>query len=89
VRCLVCQVSWPDARGSVCPQCGYDHAAAGAKQPLALEKARASFRDQTSAFAPETRVRRWDKLRPWVGVLLGFLLFVLWMRACSSGGFRF
>ena len=89
MKCLVCSITWADAQGSRCPQCGYDHAAAGAKELPALNAARAAFRDQTTAHAPETRVKPWDRWMPWAAVALGFLIFVIWLRACSTRGFLF
>lgn len=88
MRCLICTVTWADAQGAVCPQCGYDQAAPDARSPQALNRARAAFRDKTTAYAPDSRVSLWDKWRPWAAVLLGFVIFVFWLRACSSGGFR-
>lgn len=88
MKCLVCQVSWPEAGAATCPHCGFDHGRADAKNPVAVERARAAFRDKTMAFSPESRVTRRDRLQPWLAVLLGFVIFVFWLRACSSGGFR-
>lgn len=87
MKCLVCQASSGDA-SSTCPQCGYDLLAPGARDPRNVHAARSAFRDKTTAYAPQARVRRWDRVQPWLAVALGFLIFVLWMRACSSGGFR-
>jgi hypothetical protein len=86
---LVCQASWDDSAQTHCPQCGYDSAAGDARDPVRIQAARNAFRDRTSAYAPETRVTAADKRRPWLAVALGFLIFVVWLRACSSGGFRF
>lgn len=88
MKCLVCQITWPEASSATCPQCGFDHGGADARNPVALERARAAFRDKTSAFAPDSRVSRRDRIQPWLAVLLGFVLFVVWLRACSSGGFQ-
>ncbi|HMI92362.1 MAG TPA: hypothetical protein VK509_13395 [Polyangiales bacterium] len=87
MKCLVCSITWADQQGSACPQCGYDHAAPSAKELPALNAARAAFRDKTSAHAPETRVTRRDRWQPWLAALLGFAIFVLWLRACRTGGF--
>jgi len=87
MKCLVCSITWPDRGGPKCPQCGYDHAAPDAKSAPALNAARASFRDQTTAHAPDSRVSTWDRWRPWAAVALGFALFVLWLRACHTHGF--
>jgi hypothetical protein len=87
MKCLVCHAS-SAAADAVCPQCGHDSAAPGAKDPRAISTARRAFRDRTLAYAPTSRVRPWDKIQPWLAVLLGFVIFVFWLRACSSGGFR-
>lgn len=87
MKCVVCAATWADGGSSRCPQCGYDMAAAGATDPAAIVRARDAFRHRTTAWAPGTRVGRWDVVRPWIGVGLGFLLFVVWLRACSTGGF--
>ncbi|HKU41977.1 MAG TPA: hypothetical protein VJR89_27655 [Polyangiales bacterium] len=89
MNCLVCSATWADGEhGSVCPHCNYDAAADGARDPARIQAARQAFRDRTTAFAPETRVKRWDRLQPWAALAIGFVIFVLWLRACSSGGFR-
>jgi hypothetical protein len=87
VKCLVCTVTWPDVDGARCPQCGYDHAGPEAKSHAALNAARAAFQDKTTAYAPDSRVTTWDRWRPWAAVAIGFLLFVLWLRACHTHGF--
>lgn len=87
MKCLVCSVTWDDARVSRCPQCDYDPAAPGARDPHALNAARAAFRDKTTAYAPDARVTSWDRWRPWAAVLLGFAIFVVWLRACNTHGF--
>ena len=86
MKCLVCAATWDERSGGHCPQCGYDMTASGANDPAAVARAREEFRHRTTAYAPQTRVGRWDVARPWIGVGLGFLLFVVWMRACSTGG---
>lgn len=87
MKCLVCSVSWADDQGSRCPQCGYDQSAPGAKELPALNAARAAFRDKTTAHAPDSRVKRRDRWQPWIAALLGFVIFVFWLRACRTGGF--
>jgi hypothetical protein len=86
VKCAVCHVTFSDEEAR-CPQCGYDARAPGAGDPRAILAARNAFREKTTAYAPGARVRRWDRIQPWVAVALGFAIFVFWMRACSSGGF--
>jgi hypothetical protein len=88
VNCVVCHATWPDEHGAVCPLCSYDAAAPDAKQPERIQAARRSFRDRTTAYAPGTRVKPRDKIQPWLALGLGFVIFVIWLRACSSGGFR-
>lgn len=87
MKCLVCTVTWPDSDGQRCPQCGYDHAAPEAKSHASLNAARAAFQEKTTAYAPDSRVTTWDRWRPWAAVAIGFLLFVLWLRACHTHGF--
>jgi hypothetical protein len=82
VTCLVCQASAPGA--GPCPQCGYDSAGPGAKDPARVLAAREEFRARTLAYAPQSRVRLRDKLLPWGGLLLGMLLLLFWLKACSS-----
>ena len=85
MKCSVCSVSWSEPSQS-CPQCHYDHGAPGAMESAAILRARAAFQDRTLAYNPDGRVTRKDKLLPWAGVLLGFVIFVFWLRACTSGG---
>lgn len=89
MKCLVCSATWGDAAQPRCPQCGYDASAPTATDPARLARARDAFRQHTTTYAPTTRVRRWDVVRPWVGLGLGFLLFVVWLRACATSGFLF
>lgn len=89
MKCHACHATWDDAQGARCPQCGFDMGAPDANAPHVAARARDAFRQRTTAFAPATRVGRWDVVRPWIGVGLGLLLFVFWLRACSSGGFLF
>ena len=88
MKCLVCLATWPDEGGALCPQCRYDHAAAGARDAAQVHAARRAFQEKTTAFAPDTRVTRWDKWRPWAAVGLAFVLFVFWLRACGSFGYH-
>jgi hypothetical protein len=88
MKCLVCSATWPDQQGASCPRCHHDHAAPHVRELPALNAARARFRDEITAYAPDKRVSLWDNWRPWAGVALGFFTFVMWLRACSTGGFR-
>jgi hypothetical protein len=88
VNCLVCQATWPDEDGNLCPQCKYDAAAPDAREPARLQAAKRAFRDRTTAYAPGSRVTARDRWQPWLALVLGFAIFILWLRACSSGGFR-
>ncbi len=45
-----------------------------------------SFKDKATAFAPDSCVTLFDKLKPWIGLGLGIMLFLFWLRACSTGG---
>jgi hypothetical protein len=80
MQCLVCHAS--TAEGTTCAQCGYDTAAAGARDPSRVLAAREAFKQRTTAFAPHTRVSSRDKLIPWLGLALGLVLFVVWVRTC-------
>lgn len=87
MKCPVCFTSW-GGESTVCVKCGFDQGAAGANDPAAILKHRDTHKDQTTAYAPESRVSTWDKLKPWVSLLLGFVIFIFWLRACSSMGWR-
>jgi hypothetical protein len=84
MNCLVCHASF--AQGSGCPQCGYDQSQPGASDAAAVLAAREAFKAKVSAYAPGSRVTAKDKLRPWLALGLGLLLFVFWVRTCASGG---
>jgi hypothetical protein len=86
MNCLVCSASVAD--GKVCPSCGYDSGAMGASDPNRILAAREEFKARVTAYAPETRVKSWDKLKPWISVVIGFVVFMLWLRACSTMGWR-
>ena len=88
MKCLVCSASWDESSGSVCVQCGTDMGRADARALARLNAARAAWRDHGTRFAPDSRVSAWDVVRPWVALVLGFFLFMLWLRACSTGGWR-
>ncbi len=88
MKCLVCQATRADDAGSVCPQCNYDVSAPEARDPARIQQARQAFRDKTTAYAPGSRVTARDRWQPWVALALGFAIFIVWLRACSSGGFR-
>jgi len=82
MKCLVCSASFPGS--AVCPNCQYDHAAADARDPKAVLSAREEFKARTLAYAPGTRVTSRDRLNPWLGLALGIVLFLFWLKACSS-----
>ena len=86
MKCLVCLATFPDASGTSCPQCGYDHAAADARDTAKVHAARAAFKDKTTAYAPDSRVTRWDRWRPLAAIVIALALFVFWLRACGSFG---
>lgn len=88
MRCPVCYVTWNEQAGTACPQCGYDAELGGTSDPATLLKLREAFKQKSTAFAPNSRVTPLDKAKPWLGLLLGFVLFVFWLRACSSMGWR-
>jgi methionyl-tRNA synthetase len=80
MECLVCHATTAD--GTVCAQCGYDSAALDAGEPARILSAREAFKQRSTAFAPQTRVKTRDKLVPWLALALGLGLFVLWARTC-------
>jgi uncharacterized membrane protein len=51
-----------------------------------LLAARQAFRDKTLTYAPETRVTTFDRSKPWLGLLLGILLFWVFLQMCASAG---
>jgi hypothetical protein len=81
MKCLVCFASFPGA--GTCPNCRYDNAAPDAKDPQVIVAARDEFKARSLAYAPDTRVTSRDRWKPWLGLALGALLFLLWLRACS------
>ncbi len=76
MQCLVCHAT---TNGEVCAQCGFD---GSTRDPARILAARAAFQQRTTAFAPDTRVTRRDKLLPWLGLLLGMALLVFWVHTC-------
>jgi hypothetical protein len=83
---MVCFATWEDKGFSVCPQCSYDAQRDGANEPHAILAARESFKHKTTAYAPDSRVSRFDKLKPWLALGVGMLIFLFWLRACATGG---
>jgi hypothetical protein len=83
MKCLVCGAT--SVSDGPCPQCGHV-AREGAPDMQEVLAAREVFKNKSTAFAPETRVSGMDKLRPWLGLGLGLLLFVFFVRTCASGG---
>jgi hypothetical protein len=82
MKCRVCFASFPGA--GTCPNCAYDNAAPDAQAPQRIVAARDEFRARTLAYAPQTRLSAKDRLGPWLGLALGLLLFLVWLRSCSS-----
>jgi hypothetical protein len=82
MKCLVCFASFPGA--GTCPNCAYDNSAPDAKAAQRIVAARDEFRARTLAYAPEKRLSAKDRLGPWLGLALGLLLFLVWLRSCSS-----
>jgi len=81
MECAVCKNPRTSA---VCPVCGFDAEGAESKDLRALEARRAAFR--AGALTQAVHISRRDRARPWMALGLGFLLFVVWMKACSSAG---
>jgi hypothetical protein len=84
MRCEVCLGSRPAEAGSICPQCGWDAAAPQARNTAAVLAAREAFKARTLAYAPDSRVSARDKAVPWLGVGLGFVLFMALLAACRA-----
>jgi len=89
MKCPVCFISWNDEKGPSCPQCRFDSTSPKAHDPQAILAARESFRQGASASEPDKRVTKLDILQPWFAVVLGFVIFCLWLRACSTHGRMF
>lgn len=91
MRCPVCSATWPDsegAKGATCPQCKYDVKQPGADDAEKILAAREKFAEATTAYDPEHRVTTWDRAKPWLSLILGFVIFIFWMRACSTMGWK-
>ena len=88
MKCLVCEATWDAAKGSTCPLCKYEMAAADAKDSNKILAHRERFKNSTTEYAPERRVLRWDKWTPYLGLAVGIILFIFWLRACSTMGWR-
>ena len=88
MKCLVCEATWDEAKGTTCPLCKYEMAAADAKDSNKILAYRERFKNSTTEYAPEKRVLRWDKWTPYVGLAIGIILFIFWLRACSTMGWR-
>ena len=84
MNCAVCQ-NPRDA--AVCSVCGFDNEAPQANDPAALREARNAFRAR--GLKPRVKIGGFDKLRPWLAVLLGFFIFATWLKACHNPGWPF
>jgi hypothetical protein len=80
--------NWDEAQGPLCPQCKNDPNDFSPKDPAGLASARQAFKEKATGFRPDGGITLWDKWRPWMGVVLGFVLFMFWLRACSTHGWR-
>jgi hypothetical protein len=87
MKCPVCYVSW-GGESPQCPQCSYDQSAPGAADTATILKAREAFKQKALAYNPDGRVTMMDKLKPWLALLLGFVLLIFWLRACSTMGWQ-
>ena len=84
MKCLVCSATYSE--GEKCPQCG--HGPFAQTDTRAILKAREQFLEKSAEYNPSSRVSTWDKARPWVAFLLGFVIFMFWLRACSTMGWK-
>jgi hypothetical protein len=89
MKCPVCFSTWDDAKGVLCPQCHFDPASADAHDSQKILQAREAFKEKATAYDPNSRVTRLDVLKPWFAVVLGFVIFCLWLRACATHGRMF
>lgn len=86
MKCLVCRATW-EGTSPRCPQCDFEHDPERTPDVSVIRAARAAFLERTTAYAPESRVTTFDRCKPWLGLGLGLLLFVFWLRACATRGF--
>jgi hypothetical protein len=84
MKCPVCLITWEDSKGSVCPQCRFDAASADARDTAKILAAREAFKTRTAAYDPDAKIPRREILKPWLAVILGFGIFLLWLKACGS-----
>lgn len=84
MKCPVCLITWDDAKGSVCPQCHFDSSSPDARDTTKVLQAREAFKTRVSAYDPNAKISRWDIMKPWLAVILGFGIFMLWLKACGS-----
>ena len=89
MKCLICLSTWDTAQGSVCPQCHFDAHAPDAHDATKILKMREEFKNKSSSYKPNTHVSRWDVTKPWISVVLGFIFFCFWLRACATQGKMF
>lgn len=88
MECVACKATWDEKKGSTCPQCQYDNSGEHLRDTSAILSHRKNFQDRVTEFNPKSRVNTWDRLKPWLGAVLGFIIFMLWLRACSTHGWK-
>lgn len=88
MNCPICHITFDSSRSSVCPQCHFDANSPDAKDTAKVLAAREAFKSRVSAYAPESRVTRCDIAKPWLAVIIGFCIFLIWLKACSNAGGR-
>jgi len=84
MKCPVCLITWQDDRGSLCPQCRFDAASPDARDTAKVLAARDAFRSHVVSYDPNAKIPRRDILKPWLAVALGFVIFLLWLKACGT-----
>lgn len=84
MKCPVCLITWDDAKGSICPQCRFDANSPDARDTAKVLQAREAFKTKVSAYDPDAKIPRREILKPWLAVILGFGIFLLWLKACGS-----
>jgi hypothetical protein len=84
MKCPVCLITWDDSKGAVCPQCKFDSSSPHARDTVKVLQAREAFKTKTSAYDPSAKIPRSEIIKPWLAVILGFGIFLLWLKACGS-----
>ena len=88
MTCFVCNANWSSDQGSVCPACKYNMKSPTANDPVLIDHYRSEYQASIIAFNPKGRVGIIDRITPYGGLALGMLLFIFFLRACSTMGWQ-